>query len=176
MGVVPSSIPHGSEEDNDSNDLGYVRIREGALHLIAPKEPGDYDARLNDSDEDGKEVASRTFKVTVDPSPIVEPKILWAPTGPVPAGSELSIEFEAPLSYSENAWIGVVPSATAHGEEKVNDEAQRGYQHLNQRSRGKVVLTMPEEVGSYDVRMFDSDDGGKEVGSVSFEVSEKPGE
>lgn len=174
VGVVPSDIPHGSEEENDAHDLGYLRVGEEPIVLLAPAEPGDYDVRLNDSDDAGKEVASRSFKVTVDPAPVEEPKLLWQPPQAVVAESSISVEFEAPLSFPEDAWIGIVPSSTAHGEEAVNDSANLGYQHLNKRSRGKVTLTAPTEPGSYDVRMFDTDSDGKEVASVTFEVVAKP--
>ncbi len=174
VGVIPANIPHGSEEDNDSNDLGYIRTAGGIVSLVAPREPGDYDARLNDSDEEGKEVASRSFKVTPDPSPVAEPKMLWEPSAPILGGSEVVIEFEAPLSFAEDAWIGIVPSATPHGDEDVNDKAQVGYVHLDGRSRGKVKLIVPTEPGDYDVRMYDSDHEGKEVGAITFEVVATP--
>ena len=174
VGVVPGAIEHGSEATNDDNDLGYVQVEQGTLVLVAPKEVGDYDVRLNDNDDGktGKEVASRSFKVVADPTPVTAPKLLWQPSGPVALGSPITVDFEAPISYAENAWIGIVPSATAHGEESVNDSANMGYEHLSGRTRGRLILKVPAEAGSYDVRMFDTDSEGKEVDSVTFEVGQ----
>lgn len=173
VGVVPTSAPHGKEVDNDSNKLSYVYTsNEGPLTLVAPKEPGDYDIRLNDNDDDGVEVASRSFKVTADPAPVTQPKILWQSVSVEP-GAPLEIDFEAPVSFAEDAWIGIIPSSLAHGSEEEADKQNLGYQHLKGRSRARVILTAPSEAGSYDLRMFDTDSAGKEVGSVTFEVKPK---
>jgi hypothetical protein len=174
IGIVPSAIPHGNEQTNDDNDLGYVFLKDNErVFLVAPKEPGEYDARLNDADEDGKEIASRSFKVEVDPSPVAEPKLLLDPVSKFAPSSEIDIQFEAPTNFADNAWIGIVPTDTEHGEEEVGDSANMGYEHLNGRSRGTVRLTAPGNAGEFDVRMYDSDDKGKEVGSVSFVVTEE---
>ena len=171
IGVVPSQIPHGKESDNDSNDLGFHYLRDGSkFFLVAPDKPGEYDVRFNDDDADGKEVASRSFKVEPDPNPVNDPRITWEPPAEVEAGSVMDITFEVPTSFAEDAWIGVVPSATAHGSEEDGDAADLVYQPLDGRSRGVASLKAPAEAGDYDVRIYDSDSKGKEVASVSFKV------
>jgi hypothetical protein len=171
VGVLPAALPHGSEEENDSHDLDYKTVMgETQLILVAPTEPGDYDVRLHDSDQEGKEVASRRFKVVPDPSPVTEAKILWQPKASVVAGTTLEIPFEAPLAFPEDAWIGIVPAATPHGKESDSDSANLGYAHLDRRSRGTVRLTAPAQPGQYEVRMFDADSDGKEIVSVAFVV------
>jgi len=174
VGVVPSAIPHGQEEENDNNDLGYVFVKDNTrIILVAPREPGDYDVRLNDDDNKGKEIASRSFQVTDDTQPVTQAKLTWQPEGSLTAGESVEVGFEAPLSFAENAWIGIVPTDTPHGKESENDPVNLGYEHLDGRSRGSVELQLPTTPGTYDMRMFDSDSNGNEVGSVTFEVSEK---
>lgn len=170
VGVIPSAIPHGKEADNDANDLGYKHLKDqNRLILVAPTKPGKYDVRLNDSDEDGVELASRSFTVEEDPAPVKQAKILWEVVD-VTSGDELKVGFEVPLSYSESAWLGIVPTDTAHGEEAVGDPANLGYEYLGRRSRGNVILKAPSEVGNYDLRIYDDDADGKEAASVSFTV------
>lgn len=173
VGIVPSSVPHGKEADNDSNDLGYVYLRDKRLILAAPRQPGDYDVRLNDNDDDGKEIASRSFKVEEDPAPVTEAQILWQSTEPLAPGTQVEVPFEAPLTFDNNAWIGIVPSDVAHGDEAASDGANKGYQYLSGRCRGKVLLTLPEQPGKYDLRMFSSDNEGEEVSFISFEIPAK---
>lgn len=68
IGVVPSGIKHGSENDNDSNDTDYFYMEgkaSGQKTLKAPDAPGDYDVRMNSDEESakGKEVNYASFKV-----------------------------------------------------------------------------------------------------------------
>ena len=171
IGVVPSEIPHGKESDNDSNDLGFHYLRDGStFFLVAPDKPGEYDVRFNDDDGNGKEVASRSFKVELDSNPVNDPRITWEPPAEVEAGSTIDVSFEVPTTFAEDAWIGVVPSATAHGSEEDGDAADLVYQPLDGRSRGVASLKAPANPGDYDVRIYDSDSKGKEVASVSFKV------
>lgn len=170
VGVVPSSVPHGKEEENDAHDLCYFYLDSGKDTLVAPPEPGDYDVRMNSDDNNGVELASRSFKVVADPNPVKAAKILWTPSGPVAPGTELKVTFEAPLDLPKDAWIGLLPSSVAHGSEKVGDESDKAYAYLEGVGRGSVSLLVPGEPGKYDLRLYDTDNG-KEVDSVSFEVS-----
>jgi len=66
VGIVPTTVPHGSETINDRNDVAYQYLSgrtSGDLVFTAPEEPGIYDIRMNDADEGGKEVASTTIAV-----------------------------------------------------------------------------------------------------------------
>jgi hypothetical protein len=66
VGIIPSTIPHGDEAENDTYDLAYQYLNgmtSGTLVFSAPPEPGSYDLRMNDSDSNGKEIASVTFTV-----------------------------------------------------------------------------------------------------------------
>lgn len=66
IGIIPSRVPHGSEAENDRHDLSYQYLQKrasGNMTFIAPKEPGEYDLRLHDTDNNGREVASVSFRV-----------------------------------------------------------------------------------------------------------------
>ena len=66
IGIIPSEVTHGSEAENDRYDLTYRYIYKktsGTMTFTAPLKPGSYDIRMHDSDSNGKEVASVTFKV-----------------------------------------------------------------------------------------------------------------
>src|SRR5437868_410810 len=83
------------------------------------------------------------------------------------ANEEIHVQFSAPATWPENAWVGIVPSDVAHGSEQTNDDHDVGYEYLNHRASGTLTLQAPAQPGSWDVRMNDSDDHGKEVTSVS---------
>lgn len=66
IGIVPSHVEHGKESVNDQHDLTYQYLnkkKSGVLTYTAPTKPGRYDFRMNDTDSNGKEIASITFKV-----------------------------------------------------------------------------------------------------------------
>ena len=85
-------------------------------------------------------------------------------------GEDISVHFTAPPGYSGNAWVGIIPSSVAHGSEAENDKYDIAYQYLEGRTSGTLVFKAPTQPGNYDFRMNDSDNGGKEVASVSFTV------
>jgi len=178
IGIIPSSVAHGSEVVNDQYDLTYQYLGKktsGTLLFTAPQQNGSYDFRMNDSDANGKEVASVSFtvgKVSTSGTDTAFPssqslslnKLVFAP------GEEISVNFKALVSYAENAWIGIIPSSVAHGSEVVNDQYDLTYQYLGKKTSGTLLFTAPQQNGSYDFRMNDSDANGKEVASVSFTV------
>ncbi len=66
VGIIPSNVPHGDEAQNDTYDLTYQYLNgmtTGTMVFSAPLLPGTYDFRMNDSDSNGKEIASVTFTV-----------------------------------------------------------------------------------------------------------------
>jgi hypothetical protein len=66
IGIIPSDVPHGSEDRNDQFDVAYQYLKgrqSGTLQFTAPTKPGSYDFRLNDTDNNGNELASVTFTV-----------------------------------------------------------------------------------------------------------------
>jgi hypothetical protein len=169
VGIIPSNVPHGDEAVNDENDIDYQYINtqiSGTLTFVAPQNPGSYDLRLNDGT--GLETASVTFSVVI-PTGDVEPSLRLDKTTFAP-GEEILVYFTAPSWYPAGAWVGLIPSEVPHGDEAVNDENDVDYQYLEGQTSGVLTFTAPETPGSYDLRMNDNDQDGKEVASVTFEV------
>lgn len=71
IGIIPSSVAHGSEATNDQNDLTYQYLQgktAGSMTFTAPTVPGSYDFRMNDTDANGIETAAVSFTVALDAS------------------------------------------------------------------------------------------------------------
>lgn len=72
-----------------------------------------------------------------------------------------------------DAWVGIVPSDTPHGLESDGDEVDLTYEYVSNAVDGKITLYAPSEPGSYDVRMYNTDDSsanGVELASVTITV------
>jgi hypothetical protein len=69
IGIIPSNIDHGKEVLNDENHISYQYLDgkiSGTFTFKAPKEPGNYDFRLNAADDsklNAAELASVSFTV-----------------------------------------------------------------------------------------------------------------
>lgn len=66
IGILPASIPHGSEDVNDQHDVGYTYLggkASGVIEMYAPTEAGSWELRMHDTDADGREVAVTPFSV-----------------------------------------------------------------------------------------------------------------
>lgn len=169
VGLIPSNIEHGDETKNDEYDMDYEYLGDktsGTMMFVAPADTGRFDFRMNNTDNNGKEVASVTFTVKGTPNTKVEINLNKKSYA---KGEQMVITFRAPLTWAENAWIGVIPAATKHGKAADADAVDLGYDYLRKRSKGTWKFTAPNESGKYSVRMFDSEDG-KEVKSVDFTV------
>ncbi|PIV90708.1 hypothetical protein COW46_01010 [Candidatus Gracilibacteria bacterium CG17_big_fil_post_rev_8_21_14_2_50_48_13] len=178
IGVIPSATPHGSEETNDKADVSYVYLdgaTSGTKTLKAPMTGGSFDLRLNDSDANGKELASVSFTVTapvMDANPTTGSGVsITLGKTSYKAGEAIEATFTAPATLDPTAWIGLIPAETPHGTEPVNDAADKAYMYLNKKTSGSVTLTAPTEPGTYDLRLNESDAGGLELGaSAPFTV------
>lgn len=89
-------------------------------------------------------------------------------------GEAIVVDFVAPAGYASNAWIGIIPSHVPHGREAENDRHDLAYQYLQKRTSGRMTFTAPSAPGHYDLRLHDSDNNGREVASVSFQVGIAP--
>ncbi len=170
IGIVPDTVPHGQEVVADKHDLAYQYLRRkttGTLTFTAPAEPGSYNMRMFNTDSVGVETASVPFTVTNPDSlgSIQLDRTEYAAYDPV------QVTFEAQNWYKDNAWIGIIPSNIPHGKEVDSDGNYVVYEYCRSHPDGKVTFTAPSELGSYDVRMFDTDDRGKETASVTFQVN-----
>ncbi len=86
-----------------------------------------------------------------------------------------TIEFEYEVQedlLKGSPWIGIVPSNIQHGNETVNDKHDLSFVYINS-GKDSISLTAPSEEGFYDLRLHDSDFGGKELGYISFEVKKE---
>ncbi len=66
IGIIHSSVKHGSEKVNDQNDVAYQYLTgrtSGVLTFKAPSKPGKYDFRMHDTDSNGKEITYISFLV-----------------------------------------------------------------------------------------------------------------
>jgi hypothetical protein len=115
-----------------------------------------------------------------EPAPVAQPAAP-APGGQIPAtlslsriaylpGDTINLVYMAPAGLPSDAWIGIIPSAVPHGTEEVNDQNDVSYQYLKGTTSGIMEFIAPSAPGSYDLRMNESDGGGKELASVTFTV------
>lgn len=86
-------------------------------------------------------------------------------------GEDIKVYFAASADFAENAWIGIIPSQVQHGSESLNDKYDLSYQYLKKRTSGTLNFKAPSKEGSYDLRMHDTDNNGREVTSISFIVT-----
>jgi hypothetical protein len=171
VGIIPSSVPHGSEATNDQNDIAYKYLSGktyGTLEFTAPTKPGSYDLRMNSSDNNGAELTSVSFTVSAGaPSSSASLKLSAYSVAP---GESIAVTFTAPAELATNAWIGIIPSWVGHGSEATNDQYDLSYQYLSGKTSGTLYFSAPTTPGSYDFRMHDTDNSGKELTSVTFTV------
>lgn len=167
IGIIPSGIPHGSEATNDQNDIAYQYLGKktsGELTFSAPTAPGSWDFRMNDSDTNGKELASITFTVGA-----VGDDVLMLDKTTFRAGEDINVQFNIQSKLPDNAWIGIIPSQAPHGSEAVNDQHDVAYQYLNGRTSGVLTFKAPA-AGAWDFRLNSTDNNGQELASISFSV------
>ncbi len=169
VGIIPSNIPHGSEAENDKHDLTYQYLKfrtSGTLVFTAPSEQGEYDFRMHDTDSNGKEIASISFSVGIwGGGTLTLDRSTFSP------GERIAVQFTASADFPENAWVGIIPAHIPHGSETENDKYDLTYQYLKKNISGTLIFNAPGQPGAYDFRMFDTDSGGKEVTSVTFNVN-----
>jgi hypothetical protein len=168
IGVVSSDIPHGSSSENDRHDVGYVYVAglaEGTVNVNGPKEVGNWDVRLHDSTaSDGNEIAFASFTVEIPTADLELDETTYEP------GGKITVSFTVPEGMSTSAWAGVIPSDVPHGSENTNDQHDLQYRYLGGKTSGTLSFDAPEQPGSYDIRLHDTDGGGTEIASVTFTV------
>ena len=85
-------------------------------------------------------------------------------------GEEIAVHFSVADQVAQDAWIGIIPSSVPHGSEAENDQHDLTYQYLQGKQGGTLMFKAPAVAGDYDFRMHDTDNDGKEIASVSFQV------
>lgn len=116
IGVIPSNITHGSESANDQHDVSYKYLNKstsGQMNFTAPMQPGKYDLRMHDTDNNGKEVAYVSFTVigsspVSSPSPEAPPAAAPAqaaePAGTAAAGSKFNVGDAVKVEWKGSWW------------------------------------------------------------------------
>ena len=80
----------------------------------------------------------------------------------------IDFSFTAP-KLPDDAWIGIVPVAIPHGDEAVNDSHDISYAHLKGSTKGDITLPNPG-LGTWTLRLHNTDNNGRELTHVVFEV------
>ncbi len=83
---------------------------------------------------------------------------------------EIKLHFKAGTGFATNAWIGIIPSHVTHGSESENDKHDLTYQYLSGKASGVLIYKAPQKPGTYDFRMHNTDNNGKEVAHITFIV------
>lgn len=109
---------------------------------------------------------------TVEVPEVVEPELTLNAEYYLP-GDEILVTYKVPAEFEDDAWVGLIPSEVEHGDEEVCDEFDLDFHLIGDEKEAEVSFYAPEELGMYDIRLFDSDFEGKEIRSVSFEVVEE---
>ena len=168
VGLIPSGVAHGSTAVNDQHDMAYKYLEGktgGSLEFSAPNKVDSYDLRMNETSND-KEVATVSFKVTVP----VEGAQLWLPKAAFKPGEVIRLRFQASALLPKNAWVGLIPSAVAHGATSVNDQHDVAYRYIEGKASGEMVFNAPAKEGGWDLRLNETTNN-TEVISISFSVN-----
>lgn len=171
IGVVPSDTPH-NEKDADFVCIEYQLLSQfesgnfEGLELSDTSLSGNYDLRVYENDDGGRELACVTFFIDGPKAEITN--VQW---------NEDTRSVTADVTYANfsddnNAWIGVVPSDTPHNEREA-DYVDVAYIALNSFESGAFNgLKIPDGIsGKYDLRIYSSDYGGRELASVTFTIT-----
>ena len=168
IGVVPSDTPH-NEQDADSAVVQYQSLSQfesgnfTGFELLDNSLSGNYDLRIYANDNGGKELSCGTFYIDGPKAEIAN--VQWNPDTRTVTADVIYANF----SDDNSAWIGVVPSDTPHNEQDA-DRVDVNYISLRDFESGAFPgITVPNDIsGSYDLRIYSSDNNGSELACVSF--------
>jgi hypothetical protein len=88
------------------------------------------------------------------------------------AGEPIVVTLVINTPLADNGWIGVIPANIPHGLEVDGDNNYITYDWLYNLAGNQITLYAPDTPGSYDVRLYNTDDQGVEVAFVNFSVTE----
>lgn len=175
IGIIPSATKHNSEDEADAVDTDYEYLegsKAGTKTLSAPITAGSYDARIYSSDKaDASELGYVSFTVmAVDNNKVT----LELDEEEYSAGDTITVTYSGATNLNSQAWLGIIPSDIEHGSEDINDANDISYAYIEGGTDGTATLYAPTDVGSYDIRLNESDTGtdAKELAYVSFTVVE----
>ncbi len=169
LAIVTPDVPQerGAIEEHKWRAVSLQRAKEGKLRLMAPGQPGSYELRLYTGGNDGEVLGVLSFRV----KGYDRTKVSIIPDGyRYPLGQDIGVRFEAPPEFAQKAWIGLIPDQVKDESSEENMKQAARWSHINGRDKGEIKLMAPEQPGSYDVRIFDSQDGGRMVKSINIKV------
>tara|TARA_B100000700_G_scaffold169477_2_gene187092 strand:- start:6212 stop:8050 length:1839 start_codon:yes stop_codon:yes gene_type:complete len=85
-------------------------------------------------------------------------------------GEDLTVSYTGP-QLDDDAWIGIVSAEVPHGDEEVNDQHDVSFQYLAGKTIAEFTFSSPGP-GDWTMRLHDSDNQGKELAYVEFNVLE----
>lgn len=171
IGVVPSDTPHNEKEADAANIQykwlsGFASGSFDGFLLSDNSLSGNYDLRIYSNDNGGGELASVTFYIDGPRGEITN--VQWNADTQIVTADVTYANFPA----VSNAWIGVVPSDAPHNELDA-DRVDIAYIALTSFESGLFPgIKVPNGIsGSYDLRIYSNDNGGRELASVTFTIS-----
>lgn len=166
----------GNDVNNEPGEEKAFNKNIGSMTFTAPTTPGKYEISMYTKDLDGNssdgmdEISSITIEV-VDPN--AETRTLDADMEiskeSYSPGETITVNYTAPSTWDNTAWIGIVPSIVEHGNERENFKNKLAHKNLSG-PKGTVTFTAPETPGVYDLRMHNSDKDGMEVEDIRIIV------
>ena len=89
----------------------------------------------------------------------------------VPRASDLTVQVSIEGEIPAKAWIGIVPVGVAHTE-RDSDNHDVSWEWLSKVQDGVITLKTPYEIGDYEIRCFDADDGvARELACIPFRTT-----
>lgn len=171
IGVIPSDTPH-NEKEADAASIKYRYLSDfesGSFYGFLLSDnglSGNYDLRIYSNDDGGQELACVTFYIDGPKGEITN--VQWNADSRIVTADVTYDNFPT----VSNAWIGVVPSDTPHNELDA-DRTDIAYLSLTSFESGSFPgIKIPNGInGSYDLRIYSNDNGGRELASVTFTIS-----
>lgn len=91
--------------------------------------------------------------------------------------NEFAPDEEMAITFSDegwlkdsDAWVGIVPASTPHGDEETGDEYDYNYFYPTYSENNKDKLAAYGDAGNYELRVYSSDEGGVELCFIPFTV------
>ena len=158
-------------------------VTDGAFTFTAPGAPGAYEIRVYFDYPNGGYEIQASLAVTValpeaeaetelepEPEPQGPTTTLSVSAPEFAPGTRVTVSFAVSESLPADAWIGLVPSDTPHGDAAANDLSALDYRFLGGQTAGELPFFAPDAPGAYELRLFASRTDGAELASAAFAV------
>lgn len=75
-------------------------------------------------------------------------------------GEKIQANYSIVEEIKDNAWLGIVPANTPHGDEEDGDAVDVDYKYLSGSKEGTMEFSAPLEIGDYQFRVYNDDGSG----------------